>query len=168
LKYPGNRLRVILFNNYMNVNFKSVFLFLFCVLLFIHSKAQNNSLKSDEIRTGFGYIYKDDSIQFIFGLQQQVIIGATKVDLEKRRKEIKQVNIAGDFNGWNPNDPKFQMKNMDGIIFKITISKADLGKRGDLRQFKYVLNHVYWVEPPLEAPNKSTGKDGNTNLTLRL
>ncbi len=152
----------------MKVNRNSFILILFCVLSFADSKSQNDSLKPGETNASVGYLNKGDSIQFIFGQQKQLIIGGVKVFLEKRIREINQVNIAGDFNGWNPSDPKFQMTKMYGTIFKLTISKANLGKKGDVRQFKYVLNHIYWVEPPLEAMNKFTGKDGNTNLTLRL
>ena len=88
--------------------------------------------------------------------------------LEKRINEINQVNVAGDFNGWNPNSTKFQMNKAGGTLFKITLAKVSLGKTGELRQFKFVLNHKYWVEPPAQAINKFTGKDGNTNLTLKL
>jgi hypothetical protein len=43
-----------------------------------------------------------------------------------------------------------------------------VGKTGDLKQFKFVLNHKYWVEPPAQAANKFKGRDGNTNLTLKF
>jgi hypothetical protein len=152
----------------MKVHHFSIFLFLLCVFSFTDSKSQNNSLKQGETNASVGYLSKGDSIQFIFGQQQQVIIGGLKVSLEKRIKEINQVNIAGDFNDWNPDNPQYQMIKMYGTVFKLTICKKFIGEKGEVRQFKYVLNHTYWVEPPLEAINKFTGKDGNTNLTLKL
>ncbi len=82
--------------------------------------------------------------------------------------EINQVNVAGDFNGWNPDVAKFQMEKAEGRLFTLTVNKSAIGKKGELRQFKFVLNHKYWVEPPAEAQNKFTGTDGYTNLTLRL
>lgn len=116
----------------------------------------------------FGYISKGDSIEFVFGQQQSIKIGTVEILLEKRIHEINQVNVAGDFNGWDPNSVKYQMNKAEGTLFKVTISKTTLGKTGEQRQFKFVLNHKYWVEPPAQAINKFTGKDGNTNLILKL
>jgi hypothetical protein len=152
----------------MEANRISCVLTLLCVLSFTGSKSQNHSLNPAVTHASEGYVDKGDSIQFIFGQQQQVMVGTVKVFLEKRINEIHQVNIAGDFNGWNPNDPRYQMTKINGALFQLTLSKVNLGKKGEVRQFKYVLNHIYWVEPPLEAMNKFTGKDGNTNLTLKL
>jgi len=147
---------------YMKVSRRTFLLFLWAIFFFNVAKSQGNS------SAGFGYVSQGDSIQFIFGQQPQVIIGSVEVFLEKRIKEIQQVNIAGDFNSWNPNDPRYQMTKAHGTRFTLTMDKAHLGKKGETRQFKYVLNHTYWVEPPRDAPNQFTGKDGNTNLTLRL
>ena len=116
----------------------------------------------------FGYTDKGDSVEFVFGQQKKIIVSGIEVSLEKRMSEINQVNVAGDFNGWKPDIGKYQMTKVDGRLFKITISKTALGKKGELRQFKFVLNHTYWVEPPVEAQNKFKGADGNINLTLRL
>jgi hypothetical protein len=124
--------------------------------------------KSDQNIAGFGYAEKGDSVEFIFGQQKKMIVSGVEVILEKRMNEINQVNVAGDFNAWNPDVAKFQMKKVDGTLFTLTVNKSAIGKKGELRQFKFVLNHKYWVEPPSEAQNKFTGKDGYTNLTLRL
>jgi len=123
-------------------------------------KAQSNSQ--------VGYIDKGDSIEFVFGQQRSITIGNVEILLEKRIHEINQVNVAGDFNGWNPGSSKYQMNKADRTLFKITVAKINLGKTGELRQFKFVLNHRYWVEPPAQASNKFTGRDGNTNLTVKL
>jgi hypothetical protein len=48
------------------------------------------------------------------------------------------------------------------------VAKKQIGKKGETRQFKFVLNQIHWVEPPAGAANRYTGKDGNTNLTLKL
>jgi hypothetical protein len=56
----------------------------------------------------------------------------------------------------------------DNKIFRLTIAKNHIGKKGETRQFKFVINQEYWVEPPREAINRFTGKDGYTNLTLKL
>ena len=116
----------------------------------------------------FGYFDKGDSVQFVFGQQKSIKVGLVAISLDQRRDEIKQVNLAGDFNGWSPNNKKYLLKKVDNIIYTLTLSKADIGKKGETRQFKFVLNEKYWIEPPAEAENKLTGKDGNTNLLLRL
>ena len=130
--------------------------------------AQLNLSKSNPAFSSFGYLDRGDSIEFVFGQQTKLKIGGVEVYLEKWLKEIRMVNLAADFNGWSPNAPNFQMKKVDSKLFTITLRRSAIGKKGELRQFKFVLNNKYWVEPPVEAQNKFTGKDGNTNLTLRL
>jgi hypothetical protein len=147
--------------------------FLFALLLsafVFHTSlnAQVNASKVDQSYSRFGYTDMGDSVEFVFGQQQKIKVGGVEILMEKRINEITQVNVAGDFNGWNPQASKYQMIKVDGKLFKIRISKINLGKKGELRQFKFVLNHQYWVEPPVEALNKLKGADGNTNLTLKL
>lgn len=118
--------------------------------------------------SNFGYTDLGDSVEFVFGQQQKIKIGGIEIVLQKRINDITSVNVAGDFNEWNANSNKYQMSKVDAKIFKLRVSKTNLGKKGDLRQFKFVLNHRYWVEPPVEALNKFTGIDGNTNLLVRI
>lgn len=115
-----------------------------------------------------GYIDKGDSIEFRFGDQKKIQIGLMNIDLDKRRSEIKKVNLAGDFNGWNPNNPNYALKKIDDKLFNLVISKKSIGQKGETHSFKFVINGVYWIEPPQEASNKITGKDHNTNLILKL
>jgi hypothetical protein len=107
----------------------------------------------------FGYFDKGDSVQFVFGQQKSIKVGIVAISLDQRRDEIKQVNLAGDFNGWSPDSKKYLLKKIDNIIYTLTLSKADIGKKGETRQFKFVLNEKYWIEPPAEAENKLTGKE---------
>jgi hypothetical protein len=141
--------------------------YLIPIVLLIASAHRNTDLMFQRSAM-FGYVDKGDSIEFIFGQEKIIKIGGLKILLDKRRSEIKQVNLAGDFNGWNPADAAFRMKQISTKLYKITLSKKRIGKKGELRQFKFVLNGQYWVEPPDEASNKVTGKDGYTNLTLQL
>jgi hypothetical protein len=122
--------------------------------------------KQEEKDASFGYSSKGDSIEFVFGKQRKIQIGTVVIELEKRLKEINQVNVAGDFNGWNPRDNKYQM-HKTGNLFILLVSKNALGKKDELHQFKFVLNHTWWVEPPSNSLNQLKGKDGNTNLTLK-
>ncbi len=161
-----------IFNTFLIRNMKLSILILTTFLFRVAYKPdlliQRKVFKPNQINTGFGYIDEGDSVEFIFGQQNKINVSGMEVVLEKRINEINQVNVAGDFNGWNPDAVRFQMKKVDSKLFTITICKATIGKKGELRQFKFVLNHKYWVEPPSEAQNKFTGKDGNTNLTLKL
>jgi len=90
------------------------------------------------------------------------------INLDQRRNEIKQVNLAGDFNGWSPDNSQYILKKTDSKLYSIVLSKKSLGKKGEIRKFKFVLNGKYWIEPPAEALNKITGSDLNTNLYLQL
>jgi hypothetical protein len=116
----------------------------------------------------FGYQDKGDSIEFHFGEQKIIKVGILEIDLDKRRNEIKQVNLAGDFNGWNPNNAMFIMKKTDNKLYTLIVPKKSIGKKGEIRQFKFVLNGKYWIEPPSEALNKISGSDHNTNLYVKL
>lgn len=118
--------------------------------------------------SNFGYTDLGDSIEFVFGQQQKIKIGGMEIVLQKRINDLTSVNVAGDFNKWNANAKEYQMSKVDPTIFKLRVSKTNLGKKGERRQFKFVLNHKYWVEPPVEALNKFTGADGNTNLLVAI
>jgi len=118
--------------------------------------------------TSYGYQDKGDSIRFIFGEQKTIKVGGLNINLDQRRNEIKQVNLAGDFNGWSPDNSQYILKKTDSKLYSIVLSKKSLGKKGEIRKFKFVLNGKYWIEPPAEALNKITGSDLNTNLFLQL
>ncbi len=137
----------------------SLFVLLSLCLLSINLNAQMKNA---------GYIDRGDSIKFVFGDEETIIVGKTKISLNSRRGDIKQVNIAGDFNGWNNKDDHYELSKINDHQYAITLSKNVLGKKGELKQFKFVLNHTYWIEPPAYAVNKITGKDGNTNLFIKL
>ncbi len=150
---------------------RQAFLLALLLLAFIfHTplNAQVSAPKPEQPYSRFGYADLGDSVEFVFGQQQKIKVGGVEILLDKRINDISQVNVAGDFNGWRPDAGKYQMIKVDGKIFKLRIGKIHLGKKGELRQFKFVLNHKYWVEPPIEALNKFKGADGNTNLTLKL
>jgi stalled ribosome alternative rescue factor ArfA len=126
------------------------------------------SVRSQSRTMDFGYRSVGDSIEFIFGQQKTIVIGREVIILKDRFNEIKGVNVAGDFNHWNPKDVKYVAAMGSDKIFRLKIDKKQIGKMGETRQFKFVINQEYWVEPPKEAVNQFTGKDGYTNLTLKL
>ena len=136
---------------------------------FLNSGFRHNTFLPPENQKNkiYGYNERGDSIEFIFGQQNVNTIGITEFSLDKRRGEILSVHIAGEFNGWKPDDARYQMKK-DNKLFILILYKSTLGKKGERRQFKFVINGKYWIEPPKDAVNKFTGKDGNTNLYLTL
>ncbi len=126
------------------------------------------SVRSQTRVMEFGYLSKGDSIEFIFGQEKTIIISGQVINLNNRFNEIKSVNVAGDFNHWNPKDVKYVAVMGNDKIFRLTVAKKLIGKKGETRQFKFVINQEHWVEPNKEAINRYTGQDGNTNLTLKL
>ena len=126
------------------------------------------SAKFFQNNMSYGYIDKGDSIEFRFGEQKTIKVGIMEFDLDKRRNEIKQVNLAGDFNGWSPNNAQFIMKKKGDKLYTLVLSKKSIGKKEETIKFKFVLNTTFWIEPPKEALNKITGTDRNTNLYLKL
>ncbi|HEY2349998.1 MAG TPA: hypothetical protein VGH64_13330 [Puia sp.] len=124
--------------------------------------------KSQPRPANFGYIEKGDSMEFIFGQQKTITIGNQVIVLKDRFSEIMVVNVAGDFNFWNPRDVEFIAVMGNDKIFRLTIAKNKIGRKGESRQFKFVINQTHWVEPPKDAPNQITGKDRNTNLIINL
>jgi len=128
----------------------------------------SNSVRGQSHTAEFGYTMKGDSVEFVFGQQKTIVIGHEVINLKDRFNEIKGVNVAGDFNNWNPKDAKYVAVMGKDNVFRLTVAKKQIGKKGETRQFKFVINQEYWVEPPKDAMNKFTGKDGNTNLTLKL
>lgn len=136
-----------------------------CISGFINSPKASNYFQN---LNSFGYIERGDSIEFRFGDQKKIKIGLLDIDLDKRRTEIKSVNLAGDFNAWNPNNSNFALKKFDDKIYKLIINKKSIGQKGETHKFKFVVNGKYWIEPPQEALNKITGADHNTNIFIKL
>jgi hypothetical protein len=139
-----------------------------CSGLVITLLAVMNPVKSQSKKTDIGYHDRGDSIEFFFVPQNKMIVSGTLVNLKDRFNEIKSINVAGDFNNWNPKDAKYVAVMGTDQMFRLVVAKMKIGKKGETRQFKFVVNQVYWVEPPAEAANRFTGKDGFTNLTLKL
>jgi hypothetical protein len=63
---------------------------------------------------------------------------------------ITNVCVAGEFNSWSPS--AWPLQRVDQHRFILRKSYAELG--GRLRcEFKFVINGLYWVEPPPSVPN---------------
>ena len=147
-----------------------LFAILACTLLYLVPGFNKNSNAACAFQNNLssGYIDRGDSIEFIFGDQKIIKIGLMDIDLDKRWSEIKKVNLAGDFNGWSPNNVSFVMKQKANKIYTLAVSKKIIGLKGEVHKFKFVVNEKYWIEPPRDALNKITGSDHNTNLYLKI
>lgn len=80
---------------------------------------------------------------------------------------VEEVNVAGEFNSWSKDQWNLQRIGDNRFVLRKKLS--DLGGQLD-QQFKFVINHVLWVEPPTIAANRaSTGfADKAYNFILRI
>jgi hypothetical protein len=80
---------------------------------------------------------------------------------------VRSVVVAGDFNGWSRD--AWPMQDTGKGVYELVRSADDFAGRPEWL-FKFVVNAVYWVEPPDQAPNRvPVGPDSpNQNLVLRM
>jgi len=74
----------------------------------------------------------------------------------------KRIFLAGNFNGWNPSDEKFLMKDDDGdSIWTITVKLAP-----GSYQYKYVVDGQWTKDPysPGDAPDGYGGRNGQFDV----
>src|SRR5450631_3517408 len=88
-----------------------------------------NPVRSQSRTTDFGYLNKGDSIEFIFEPQNKMIVSGTLVNLKDRFNEINSVNVAGDFNSWNPKDTKYKAVMGTDKLFRLMVAKKQIGKK---------------------------------------
>ena len=73
-----------------------------------------------------------------------------------------KITIAGEFNGWNPNDDNYKMTLGSNKTFEYHLPKSKLEK-GKEYQFKFVMNGNNWLPVPEKALNVDE-KSGNLVL----
>lgn len=79
-------------------------------------------------------------------------------------ENIKNVNIAGDFNGWNKESEAYKMKRISTDVFELELPITEILKKGERKYFKFVINGQNWVEPQFKTTNKGSADGGSTNL----
>ncbi len=71
----------------------------------------------------------------------------------------KKIYLAGNFNGWKPSDPAYQLTDDDGDgTWSLTIKLA-----AGTYQYKFVLDGTTWIKDPYapgEAPDGFGGRNG--------
>lgn len=81
---------------------------------------------------------------------------------------IESVSVAGSFDDWNPGADL--MKKEKGHEYALAIPQDRFENLPLKVPFKFVINKIWWVEPPLEASNRiPTGRNnGGFNLELKF
>ena len=101
----------------------------------------------------YGYKLTSNEVIFIY-----------KLGKSEDEKAINKLTVAGNFNGWNPNDDNYKMTLKEDRIFELRFptSKFEKGKE---YQFKFVMNGSNW----LNVPDKALNVDANSgNLVLKI
>jgi hypothetical protein len=82
---------------------------------------------------------------------------------------IRNVSVAGDFNGWSTD--AWPMSEVQDGAYELKKELRVLSGRKNW-QFKFVVNGAYWVEPPMSAPNRiasgTWGENRSYNLVLSV
>jgi serine-type D-Ala-D-Ala carboxypeptidase/endopeptidase len=81
---------------------------------------------------------------------------------------IQNVAVAGEFNDWNPEDEGYELYKIGENVYQLTLPGVRLGKPGEKRLFKFVVNGDTWIKPARQALNVSKDAGGNPNLIIQL
>lgn len=84
-------------------------------------------------------------------------------------KPTERVNVAGNFNGWNGDNPRWQLQDRNNNdIWELTIQRQAIrlpaGEKDAI--FKFVVRGNEWKVPPASAPNALDDGKGNVNLRI--
>jgi pullulanase/glycogen debranching enzyme len=105
-----------------------------------------------------GYRMAGDQIEFVFN----------PASYELNPIEVRSVQVASTFNGWNPDDPSTRLaRRHDGVwTGRIPYAFADTKTTEDHIMFKFVVNGD-WTQPPEQAPNAIL-EAGTSNRNLSI
>ena len=78
------------------------------------------------------------------------------------QSNIKFVTVAGNFNGWNPQDLNYKMTKTANNNYEYVMPKSQF--KTNENQFKFVINGEAWQSIPENALNT---KDGNLTLEIK-
>jgi hypothetical protein len=106
----------------------------------------------------FGYSIDDSMVTFVF----------EKPAALQFPEEVKTVSVAGDFNDWDPLAKGFGLTYKTKNFYQLTIRKEKLGKEGERKEFKFVVNGKLWIPISGRALNKVSHPNGNENLFIQL
>lgn len=106
----------------------------------------------------FGYLIDSAKVTFIFEIPAAL----------KLSEDVKKISVAGNFNDWNPETEGFELRYVKKNLYQLTIEKDKLGKSGEKKEFKFVVNGHIWVPVSRRALNKVLHEDGSENLIIQL
>jgi Domain of unknown function (DUF4932) len=106
--------------------------------------------------TSYGYKIAGEQIKFFYRTPEEFPI------------EIKSVSVAGDFNKWNPEAEGWQLKQVEAGLYELSTGINKVGKRGERKMFKFVINGGIWIEPVHQKAKNIVRDNDYYNLILEL
>ncbi len=101
----------------------------------------------------YGYKLNDNEVVFIY-----------KLGKSEDEKAISKITVAGEFNGWNPNDDNYKMTFKENRTFELRLPKSKFeGLKSYM--FKFVMNGSNWLGVPDKASNVDVDSG---NLILKI
>lgn len=113
----------------------------------------------------------NEKVYFLFDTSKQVVCygeNQRKIFDSKNKNDIKTVSIAGEFNDWQTQHIDFGLTKLNENLYELAIDKKLIGKKGERKYFKFVINGSYWVEPSFYATNKGSNDGNSTNLFVKV
>ncbi|MCU0447077.1 MAG: DUF4932 domain-containing protein [Microscillaceae bacterium] len=104
----------------------------------------------------FGYAVQDNMIEFKFTLPKNF------------DTKVSKVSVAGEFNNWNPASKGYELTLDNKGIYSLKIAKDKIGKTGETKMFKFVVNDNIWIEPKSSIAKNIIRSDNNMNLYLTI
>jgi hypothetical protein len=125
--------------------------------------------QSGAVPVGYGL----EAREVVFRFEPSQYVDVTRNDTGSwrvlRDVEIEHVAVAGAFNKWSKE--AWPLSEVDGGAFELRKPLSAFEGQSEW-PFKYVVNGVYWVEPPPEAPNCVRSgmweRNRSRDLVLRL
>ena len=117
-----------------------------------------------------GYYILEDEVLFVFDASSYEFVSRSDtgawVDMTSvMPSEGSVVAVAGDFNGWST--VEWEMERQDPGVYELRRPMSDFEGRGAW-PFKFVIDDIYWVEPPPTAVNVVPTGLGNKGYNLLL
>lgn len=105
-----------------------------------------------------GYRFVEHDVEFVFAASAY----------NSQPASVRVVNVAGNFNGWNPDADHTRMLRQDGDVWTLRIPYANIdGKVTEEHIFFKFLVNGEWMNPPADAPNAML-EPGTPHMNLTL
>lgn len=115
-----------------------------------------------------GYVEAPKIEQYDYRIEADKLIFTFDIPLDIEKNVFNTVNVAGDFNNWDSQAKSFQMNKVADNRFELSMDKSKIGKSGERRFFKFVINGSRWLHPDKNILNIVNDGKGNINLVLSI